>query len=155
MTKPLIGLPQATGLYNPDSEKDSCGVGFICDIKGRPSNQILREADQMNCCMEHRGGVGFEQNTGDGAGILTALPHKLFKRVVTDELGGVLPAALHYGAGNVFLPQDAKERAHCKAVFEEQISAAGQKLIGWRELPIDPDGADIGSAAREAMPHIE
>jgi len=155
MTKPLIGLPQASGLYDPNSEKDSCGVGFICDIKGRPSNQILREADQMNCCMEHRGGVGFEQNTGDGAGILTALPHKLFRQVVADELNAELPAPLSYGAGNVFLPQDAKERAHCKSVFEEQIKAAGQTLIGWRALPIDPDGADIGSAARAAMPHIE
>ena len=150
-----IGLPAARGLYDPAYEKDSCGVGFICDIKGRPSNQILREAEQMNCCMEHRGGVGFEKNTGDGAGIMTALPHGLFARVAKQDLGISLPTAGSYGAGNVFLPQDPKERAHCKTVFEEQIRAAGQTLLGWRELPVDPNGADIGSAARAAMPHIE
>ena len=77
-------FPPAQGLYNPDQEKDSCGIGFVCDIKGRASNQILRDAQRMNCCMEHRGGVGFEKNTGDGAGILTALPHKLLRAVVRE-----------------------------------------------------------------------
>ena len=150
----LLG-PEAHGLYNPDYEKDSCGVGFICDIKGRPSNAILREAEQMNCCMEHRGGVGFEKNTGDGAGIMTALPHSMFKRIGHEELNISLPEPGTYGVGNVFLPQDKKERAHCKTVFEEQIKVAGQVLLGWREMPVDPHGADIGSAAHAAMPHIE
>ncbi|MEM7220303.1 MAG: glutamate synthase large subunit [Pseudomonadota bacterium] len=150
-----FGLPRASGLYDPANEKDSCGVGFICDIKGRASHSVLQDAEQMNCCMTHRGGVGFEKNTGDGAGILTALPHKLFARVAASDFGVELPAPGRYGAGNVFLPQDAEERAYCKRVFEEQIEAAGQKLIGWRTLPIDPDGADIGSAARAAMPVIE
>ena len=153
--QPLIGLPEASGLYDPEWEKDSCGVGFICDIKGRPSNAILREAEQMNCCMEHRGGVGFEKNTGDGAGILTALPHRMLARVASEDLGVTLPAPGRFGAGLVFLPQKERERAHCKRVFEEQIAAAGQTLLGWRALPTDPDGADIGSAARRAMPHIE
>ena len=169
MTKPSTEAPQATailgpasllgpaanGLYNPDYEKDSCGVGFICDIKGRASNAILREAEQMNCCMEHRGGVGFEKNTGDGAGIMTALPHSMFARIASEELNISLPEPGTYGVGNVFLPQDEKERAHCKTVFEEQIKVAGQVLLGWREMPIDPHGADIGSAAHAAMPHIE
>jgi len=155
MTKSFPQIPEASGLFNPDYEKDSCGVGFICDIKGRPSNSILREAEQMNCCMEHRGGVGFEKNTGDGAGIMTALPHGMFARIAREELDIQLPEPGTYGAGNVFLPQDTKERAHCKTVFEEQIRAAGQVLLGWREMPIDPNGADIGSAAHAAMPHIE
>ena len=68
-------LPAKHGLYDPANEKDGCGVGFICDIKGRPSHQIVADAAAMNCCMEHRGGVGYEKNSGDGAGILTGLPH--------------------------------------------------------------------------------
>ena len=155
MTKSFPQIPEASGLFNPDYEKDSCGVGFICDIKGRASNSILREAEQMNCCMEHRGGVGFEKNTGDGAGILTAIPHRMFARIAKEELKIELPEAGTYGVGNVFLPQDIKEREHCKTVFEEQIRAADQVLLGWREMPIDPNGADIGSTAHAAMPHIE
>lgn len=149
------GLPEKHGLYDPANEKDSCGVGFVCDIKGRPSHQIIAEAIHMNCCMEHRGGVGYEKNTGDGAGILTALPHKLLATVARSDFGTELPAAGAYGVGVVFLPNDAEERARCKATFEEQINDAGQHLIGWRTLPVDPDGADIGNAARAAMPHFE
>ncbi len=149
------GLPSKQGLYDPANEKDSCGVGFICDIKGRPSHQIVADAAYMNCCMEHRGGVGYEKNTGDGAGILTALPHKLLRAVAQDEFNEALPEPGAYGVGNVFLPRDEAERAHCKKVFAEQIAAFGQRLIGWRQLPVDPDGADIGNAARAAMPHVE
>ena len=149
------GLPPKHGLYDPANEKDSCGIGFICDIKGRPSRQIVADAMRMNCCMEHRGGLGYETNTGDGAGILTALPHKLFAAEAKAQLGTGLPPAGSYGVGNVFLPTDADERARCKAVFEAEVAAAGQTLIGWREVPTDPDGADIGNAARAAMPHFE
>lgn len=156
MTQGLIGaLPNKHGLYDPANEKDSCGVGFICDIKGRPSHQIITDAIHMNCCMEHRGGVGYEKNTGDGAGIMTGLPHKLLNEIAVAEFGGELPEQGAYGVGNVFLPLDADERARCKAVFEEEIAAAGQTLIGWRDIPTDPDGADIGNAARSAIPHFE
>ncbi|MEM7096643.1 MAG: glutamate synthase large subunit [Pseudomonadota bacterium] len=155
MSSLMKGFPAKQGLYDPANEKDSCGVGFICDIKARPSHQIVADAIHMNCCMEHRGGVGYEQNTGDGAGILTALPHKLFAAACKTELGADLPTPGKYGAGVVFLPNDLAERARCKSIFEEQIKANGQTLIGWREVPIDPDGADIGNAARAAMPHFE
>ncbi|MFK7857391.1 MAG: glutamate synthase large subunit [Granulosicoccus sp.] len=148
-------FPPAQGLYHPDQEKDSCGIGFVCDIKGRPSNQILRDAQRMNCCMEHRGGVGFETNTGDGAGILTALPHKQLQTVVRDTFGTELPDAGRYGAGIVFMPTNEKEQARCRAIIDEEIAAEGQQLIGWRDLPTDPDGADIGSAARAAMPVMQ
>ncbi len=150
-----IGLPAKHGLYDPAQEKDACGVGFICDIKGRASHQIVADAVHMNCCMEHRGGVGYEKNTGDGAGILTALPHKLLDTLARDQFGTALPANGSYGVGIVFLPTDANERSHCKKILEEQIQAAGQTLIGWRTLPVDPDAADIGNAARAAMPHFE
>ena len=150
-----LGLPEPYGLYRPASEKDSCGVGFICDIKGRASNRIIRDAEHMNCCMVHRGGLGYEKNTGDGAGILTGLPHAFLARVARETLGVELPSPGGYGAGNVFLPRDAAERAHCKRVVEEAVATAGQTLLGWRTLPVDPDGADIGKAARAAMPHME
>ncbi|MDH3642252.1 MAG: glutamate synthase subunit alpha, partial [Gammaproteobacteria bacterium] len=146
------GLPPKRGLYDPANEKDSCGVGFICDIKGRPSREIIDEAQNMNCCMTHRGGVGYEKNTGDGAGILTGLPDQFLRKVAREELGVTLPASGEYGVGNVFLPNNETERQHCMTVFEREISAAGQKLLGWRELPVHPDGAGIGHAARAAMP---
>ncbi|MEE4361075.1 MAG: glutamate synthase large subunit [Pseudomonadales bacterium] len=150
-----LGLPESQGMYDPTTEKDSCGVGFVCDIKGRPSNQIIRDAQQMNCCMIHRGGQGYEKNSGDGAGILTGLPHEFLEEVVAPEIGVRLPERGRYGAGIVFLPREEHERLRAKEVFDERIAAEGQRLIGWRTVPTDPDGADIGKAARAAMPHIE
>ncbi len=143
-----LGMPARRGLYDPALEKDACGVGFICDIKGRASRAIMVDANDMNCCMVHRGGVGYEKNTGDGAGILTALPTHFLRRVARDELDAELPQDGAFGAGIVFLPRDSGERTHCKRVFESTIVEAGQRLIGWRELPIEPDRADIGTAAR-------
>ena len=150
-----LGMPARRGLYDPALEKDACGVGFICDIKGRASRAIMVDANDMNCCMVHRGGVGYEKNTGDGAGILTALPTHFLRRVARDELDAQLPQDGAFGAGIVFLPRDSGERTHCKRVFESTIVEAGQRLIGWRELPIEPDRADIGAAARAAMPAME
>ena len=149
------GLPERTGLYDPAFEKDSCGVGFICDIKGRPSREIIDTAGHMNCCMVHRGGLGYEKNTGDGAGILTGLPHRFLAKVAKADLGIDLPGPGRFGAGIVFLPRDVAERAHCKAVIAEEVAAAGQELLGWREVPHRPDAADIGNAARAAMPAME
>ena len=146
------GLPPKRGLYDPAYEKDSCGVGFICDIKGRASREIIDEARNMNCCMTHRGGVGYEKNTGDGAGILSGLPDKLLRKVASEELGVTLPASGEYGVGNIFLPNDPAERQHCMTLFEREINDAGQIFLGWRELPVHPDGAGIGHAARAAMP---
>lgn len=148
------GLPSTRGLYDPSHEKDSCGVGFVCDIKGRPSNQIIKDAEHMNCCMVHRGGLGYEQNTGDGAGILTGLPVELMMRVNVEQ-GVALPAQGRFGAGNVFLPRDPAERSHCKQTIADIVADAGLSLLAWRPLPTDPDGADIGKAARAAMPHME
>ncbi len=146
--------PEKSGLYDPAQEHDSCGVGFVCDIKGRSSNQILKDAQHINCRMEHRGGVGYEKNTGDGAGILTALPHKLLAKQCQKDLNTPLPEPGKYAAGIVFLPNDPVERQHCVQTFESVIDAEGQRLLGWRSLPTDADGADLGSTARDAMPHI-
>ena len=144
-------LPPKSGLYDPDLEKDSCGVGFVCDIKGRASNQIVRDAHQMNCAMEHRGGVGFETNTGDGAGIMTGIPHQLFSAFAA-ELNKSLPEQGSYGAGIVFLPVDAEARERCIEIMEQVASDSGAEVIGWRDVDTDVEGADLGNAARSAMP---
>ena len=144
-------LPPKSGLYDPDLEKDSCGVGFVCDIKGRASNQIVRDAHQMNCAMEHRGGVGFETNTGDGAGIMTGIPHQLFSAFAA-ELNKSLPEQGSYGAGIVFLPVDTKARERCIEIIEQVASDSGAEVIGWRDVDTDVEGADLGNAARSAMP---
>ena len=150
-----LGLPASYGLYDPAFEKDGCGVGFICDIKGRASREIIRDAGNMNCCMVHRGGLGYEKNTGDGAGILTGLPHKFLRKVAETSMETELPPPGRYGVGNVFLPRNPAERAHCKRVVAEAVARAGQTLLRWRSLPIDPNRADIGNAARAAMPVME
>ena len=150
-----LGLPEAQGMYDPAFEKDGCGIGFVCNIKGKASHDIVTDALRMNCCMEHRGGVGYEKNTGDGAGITVGIPDGFLRRVAKEDLGVTLPAQGRYGAGIVFLPRDPAERAHCKEVFEREIASAGQKLLGWRQLPIDPTMADLGTAARRAMPTFE
>ena len=149
------GLPQAYGLYDPANEKESCGVGFVADMKGRPSHSIVVEADHALRMMDHRGGCGCEANTGDGCGILTALPHKFFVEVVNSEFGVELPAKGRYAVGNVFLPPDMGERERCKAGINQIISAQGQTLIGWRDLPVDAAKADVGPAALASMPYIE
>ena len=150
-----LGLPPRQGLYDPALEKDACGVGFVCDIKGRASRRIVETAEHMNCCMVHRGGLGYEKNTGDGAGVLTALPHRFLAKAAKAELGIELPAPGRFGAGIVFLPRDAEQRKRCKAVIAEEIESAGQRLLGWRKVPIRADEAGIGGAARAAMPAME
>ncbi|MEM1415193.1 MAG: glutamate synthase large subunit [Myxococcota bacterium] len=159
MTRPVSPPPAtppvAHGLYDPRFEKDACGVGFVADIRGRRSHQTVLDGDTVLRRMEHRGACGSEVNTGDGAGILTALPHELLVARARDDLGLTLPEPGRFAAGNVFLPVDARERAHCKRTFERIVREQGLAPAGWREVPIDPDGADIGPSARASMPAIE
>ena len=152
---PKFGLPEKVGLYDPANEKDSCGVGFVANIKGIPSHQIMLDAYHLNSRMDHRGGCGFEANTGDGAGILMALPHSFFNKIAHDELGAELPEPGKYAVGNIFLPQIAEEEEKCRQIISRIIAEEGQTLVGWREVPIDPVGADVGPAARMAQPRID
>ncbi len=152
---PKFGLPDKVGLYDPANEKDSCGVGFVANIKGIPSHQIMLDAYHLNSRMDHRGGCGFEANTGDGAGILMALPHSFFKKIARDELDAELPPPGKYAVGNIFLPQGEEENQKCRDLIARIIDEEDQTLIGWREVPIDPLGADVGPAARMAQPRIE
>ncbi len=153
--QPLIHLPDAQGLYHPELEHDSCGVGFVAHIHGQRSHQNVKDAHVLLMNMEHRGGCGCEDNTGDGAGMLTALPHEFITKVAKLELGVDLPAPGQFGAGLVFLPRDADQRARCKRTVESLVADLGQHLIGWREVPQATAEANIGPAARAAEPCIE
>ena len=114
----------------------------------------MEDAFLVNSKMDHRGGCGFEENTGDGAGILLALPDSFFKSQAT-KIGLELPEMGQYGVGNIFLPVDEKEREHCVKEFEAIIAQENQICVGWRDVPVDPDKADVGPASRGAQPFIK
>ncbi len=149
------GYPVAHDLYLPEFEHENCGVGFVASIKGERSHQIVDDADRILRHMTHRGACGCEENTGDGAGILTGLPETFLRKVALSDLGVELPAQGKFAAGVVFLPRDEQRRSYCKQMVNELIVQQGQQLIGWRLLPVDPDAADIGPTARTCMPHKE
>ena len=155
MNEKLMHLPPAQGLYDPQHEKDSCGVGFIAHIKGVPSHQNVLDADQILIAMDHRGACGCEPNTGDGSGILCGLPHRFLRKVAKSDLGVDLPVEGRFAAGNVFLPSDGAERAICKETVERLIEETGQTLLGWRSVPQETQLADVGPAARASEPVIE
>jgi glutamate synthase (NADPH/NADH) large chain len=149
------GLPRKHGLYDPAHEKDSCGVGFVAHIKGHRSHQIILDADEVLRNMDHRGACGCEANTGDGAGMLTALPHEFLRKVARADLRAELPEPGRFAAGVVFLPTDRSEREQCQTAFQQIIAEQGQRLVGWRRVPTDARGADVGPTALQAEPHIE
>ncbi len=155
MNKNRYGLPTKHGLYDPANEKESCGVGFVANIKGKPDHQIIVDADHLLRRMEHRGGFGAEPNTGDGAGMLTTLPYDFLRRMAHETFDVELPENGLFCAGNLFLPTDKKQRLHCKKVVEEIVIAQKQKFIGWRELPVDAVKANVGQIAHDAQPQIE
>src|SRR5580658_4926501 len=104
-----ISAPPKQGLYDPQFEHDACGLGFVVNMKGKKSHQLVSDALKILVCLDHRGAVGAEPNTGDGAGILIQVPHEFFAAEAT-RLGFKLPAAGQYGVGQMFLPRDLKER---------------------------------------------
>jgi len=147
--------PPAHGLYDPRNEHDSCGVGFVAHIRGERSRQIIDDADRILCHMTHRGACGCEPNTGDGAGILTALPHEFLTNVAKSDLGVDLPQPGKYGAGIIFLPMHPEQRESCRQAVNQIIAEQGQRLLGWRSVPVDVKGSDIGPTARACRPYIE
>ena len=146
--------PDKKGLYDPEFEKDSCGVGLVANIKGIQSREIMDDAYIINSRMDHRGGCGFEENTGDGAGILVALPHEFFK-VECKKLKINLPNKGDYAVGNVFFPQKKSEREFCKKIIENVLKKEKLELLGWRKVPINISKADVGPAALDCKPSIE
>jgi len=153
--RPPFGAPVAHGLYDPQFEHENCGVGFVAHIKGQRSHQIIEDAATILRNMDHRGACGCESNTGDGAGMLTALPHGFLQRVAREQFAVTLPQPGRYAAGIVFLPQDLQQREACRQTVQQFISEQGQVCLGWRPLPVDFDAADIGQSARVCAPAME
>src|SRR5262245_54807554 len=147
-----LEAPPAQGLYDPRHEHDSCGVGFVVDLKGRKSRGIVSNAIEVLLNLQHRGACGCEKNTGDGAGILMQVPHRFFQEV-TAPARIALPAAGQYGVGVVFLPNDPGSRAACEHLFEEVVTDEGQTFLGWREVPTD--NRMIGPTAQRSQPIIK
>src|SRR3989442_1691353 len=122
------GLPPKQGLYDPQFEHDSCGVGFVVNMKGQRSHQIVSDALQILVNLDHRGACGCEANTGDGAGILMQVPHE-FLAAQTSKLGFKLPAPGQYGVGMLFMPPDEAGRETVKAEFAKIASEEGQTVV--------------------------
>jgi glutamate synthase (NADPH) large chain len=143
------GSGQGFGLFDPAQEKDSCGVGFIADIKGRKSHQIVADALTILLNLEHRGAVGADPRAGDGAGILVQIPHKFFAKKAR-ELGFTLPDPGHYAVGALFLPHDADWRAEIMETYATVAAAEGMELLGWRDVPTN--NSTLGETVKPTEP---
>ena len=139
------------GLYRPEFEHDACGIGALAHLKGKRSHQMIDDALSVLVNLEHRGGVGLEKNTGDGAGILFQVPHRFFRKEA-QKCGHLLPAEGDYGVAMLFLPRDDEDVARAVRVFEEGCARCGIPLLFWRDVPVDPH--DLGETARSCMPTI-
>jgi glutamate synthase (ferredoxin) len=145
------GPPPKQGLYDPQFEHDACGVGFVVNIKGKKSGQIVRQALQILVNLNHRGACGCEANTGDGAGILLQMPHTFLQQAaVAAKIK--LPALGRYGVAMCFLPQDNDDRRKCEKLFEVMIAEEGQKFLGWRTVPTN--NSSLGATARASEPFM-
>src|SRR3984957_20653156 len=143
------GVPPARGMYDPALDKDSCGVGFIADIKGRKSHQIVADALTILVNLEHRGAVGADPRAGDGDGILTQIPHKCFAKKAA-ELDFTLPAPGQYAVGTLFMPHEVERQKEITDIYAEVIAAEGFKLLGWRDVPID--NSTLGESVKPTEP---
>jgi len=129
----LRALPPAQGLYNPANEHDACGVGFVCHIKNHKSHAIVRQGLELLERLTHRGATGADPRAGDGAGILVQLPDAFFRAVLDFEL----PPVGSYGVGMLFLPKESAARAQTQATVERRLTEGGQRVLGWRDVPVD------------------
>src|SRR6202050_32183 len=149
---PNVGMPPAQGLYRPEQEHDACGLGFVANIEGHKSHDIVLKGIQILVNLTHRGACGCDPETGDGAGILIQIPHKFFERECA-SLGFTLPTPGEYGVGMVFLPVDPHDRILCEGILEKTAREQGLTVLGWRDTPINGD--TIGRVARNTQPYIE
>jgi glutamate synthase (NADPH) large chain len=134
--EPPIAAPRASGLFDPKREYDACGVGFIADLKGGKSHQVVKDALHILENLEHRGAVGADPIAGDGAGILLQIPHAFFEEECA-KLKIKLPKPGNYAVGHLFMPQDERLRAHCERVWTRIIREEGLEFLGWRSVPVD------------------
>ena len=146
------GLPPAQGLYDPRQERDACGIGFIANIRGEKSHEIILKGIEILINLTHRGACGCDPRTGDGAGILIQVPHEFYAKECR-RLGLSLPEAGEYGVGMVFLPVEPQPRLQCEGILERIVQEEGLEVIGWRDTPINADA--IGRIARVSQPYIE
>ncbi|ALK10333.1 glutamate synthase large subunit [Blastochloris viridis] len=153
-TKALVvrdpGLPKPVGLYDPGLERDACGVGFIANIKGLKSHQIVKDALQILVNLEHRGAVGADPRAGDGAGILIQTPDKFFRKKAA-KLGIDLPPQGEYAVGYFFMPVDREGRAKVQEIVTRVLTEEGLTLLGWRDVPTD--NRCLGESVKPTEPH--
>lgn len=146
-----IGLPPKQGLYDPQFEHEACGIGFVVNIKGEKSNDIVRNALTALLNLTHRGARGSEPNTGDGAGILMQVPHAFLEKTCA-EASIPLPSRGEYGVGMLFLPPNPSQRRVCEKRFEEIVEEEGQYLLGWRTVPTN--NASLGKTSKSCEPFV-
>jgi glutamate synthase domain-containing protein 2/glutamate synthase domain-containing protein 1/glutamate synthase domain-containing protein 3 len=146
------GLPEPQGLYDPRNERDACGIGFVVNIKGQKSHDIILKGIQILINLTHRGACGCDPETGDGAGILIQIPHEFFAKECA-TIGFSLPPAGEYGVGMVFLPVEKQQRFLCEGILERIAREEGLAVIGWRDTPVVADA--IGRVARASQPYIQ
>ncbi|PCH71730.1 MAG: glutamate synthase large subunit [Bacteroidales bacterium] len=140
--------PKQQGLYDPENEHDNCGIGFVANIKGKKSFEIITRGLEVLCNMEHRGARGADNVSGDGAGILMQLPHKFYKKI-----GLNLPLEGKYGTGLIFLPKDETEEKFCLEVLIQILEEEGLEFLQLRDVPTDTNA--IGEIARQSEPTIK
>ncbi len=150
--KNSYGLPPKQGLYDPVMEKDNCGVGFVAHIKGQKSHSIVEQGVQILANLHHRGAVGADPNTGDGAGILIQIPHDFLSKKAV-ELGFNLPPEGHYGVGMIFLPQEPNARYFCEGICERVLEKENLELIGWRNVPQNTEACGLTAAGTRPLVH--
>ncbi len=146
------GLPPAQGLYHPANERDACGMGFVANVRGQKSHEIILQGIQVLINLTHRGACGCDPETGDGAGVLIQIPHEFFARQCA-ALGFKLPAPGTYGVGMTFLPVEKHERIQCEGILERIAREEGLTVLGWRDTPVDASA--IGRVARGSQPYIQ
>lgn len=144
--------PSKQGLYDPQFEHDSCGVGFIVHMKGKKSHEVVEQGLTILLNIDHRGACGCEPNTGDGAGILIQMPHKFLKKVARAE-NIELPEVGQYAVGMIYASPDAQARAKGRRIFEDIVVAEGQKVLGWRDIPTD--NSTLGETAKASEPLMQ
>ena len=144
-------LPKAEGLYDPRFEKDACGVGFVANIKGVKSHEIIQKGIELLINLEHRGAVGAEKNSGDGAGILIQMPDKFFRKIAMLQNIN-LPSFGNYAVGVVFIPRDPEGGLECQTIVENCILELGLDFLGWRKVPTD--NSSLGDSVKSTEPHI-
>ena len=147
----MVKAPEKQGLYDPRNEHDACGMGFVANIKGEQTNEIIRDGLQILANLDHRGAKGADPLVGDGSGCLIQLPDELF-RAWASEASVNLPAPGDYAVAMCFLPQDTESRDAAIARLERFIEIEGQILLGWRDVPTDETG--LGKAVLESLPVV-